>query len=101
MAQLKSPSRPPSRSRDERLGFRVDRNTKVLVERAARLERRSLTDYCLTAVGEAARRTIAQHETLALSARDRATFFEVLMHPPEPSERLGRAFAAEQRRMAQ
>lgn len=101
MAQGRSPSLPPvRRARSDRLGFRVDTQTKALVERAARLERRSLTEYCLTAVNEAAQRTIARHETLALSARDRAAFFDVLMHPSEPNERLGRAFAAERRRLS-
>ena len=35
-----------NRARAERLGFRVDESTKRLVERAAQLERRKLTDYC-------------------------------------------------------
>ena len=48
--------------RDERLGFRVDEPTKALIERAAQLERRKLTDFCMTALTEAARRTIAEHE---------------------------------------
>jgi uncharacterized protein (DUF1778 family) len=34
----------------------------------------------------------AEHETLVLSERDRAVFFDVLVNPPEPSERLARAF---------
>ena len=46
------------RHREERLGFRVDEHTKALIERAAQLERRKLTDYCMTALTEAARRTI-------------------------------------------
>lgn len=38
------------RARGYRLGFRVDAETKKQVERAAALERRSLTDFCLTAI---------------------------------------------------
>lgn len=78
--------------RAERLGFRVDEPTKALIERAALLERRKLTDYCVTAITDAARRTIAEHETLVLSDRDRAVFFDALINPPEPNERLRRAF---------
>ncbi len=33
------------RLRGERLGFRIDEQTKTLIERAARLERRKLTDF--------------------------------------------------------
>ncbi len=75
-----------------RLGFRVDPETKRLVERAAALERRSMTDYCLTALAETTRETIARHENLVLSERDRAAFFDALIHPPRPNARLRRAF---------
>jgi uncharacterized protein (DUF1778 family) len=82
------------RSRPARLGFRVDHETKQMVERAAALEHRSLTDFCLTALTEATRATLARHETLVLSERDRELFFDTLMNPPEPNERLKRAFHA-------
>ena len=85
--------------RDERLGFRIDEETKALIERAAHLERRKVTDFCLTALAEAARRTIAEHETLVLSDRDRAVFFETLINPPRPNEKLRAAFAEHARRV--
>ena len=87
------------RSRPERLGFRVDEPTKALIEQAAHLERRKLTDFCLTALTDAARRTIAEHETLTLSEQDRAAFFEALVNPPAPNERLQHAFAEHKRRV--
>jgi uncharacterized protein (DUF1778 family) len=87
------------RLRGERLGFRVDEPTKALIERAAQLEHRKLTDFCMTALIEAARRTIAEHETLILSERDRAVFFDALVNPPAPNERLQRAFAEHKRRV--
>jgi uncharacterized protein (DUF1778 family) len=77
--------------RDERLGFRVDEPTKALIERAAQLERRKLTDFCMTALIDAARRTIAQHETIVLS--------DTLINPPMRSERLQRAFVEHKRRV--
>ncbi|MSP89930.1 MAG: DUF1778 domain-containing protein [Alphaproteobacteria bacterium] len=88
------------RSRSDRLGFRVDRATKALVERAARLERRKLTDFCLTALTAAAEGTIARHEALELSARDRRIFFDALIHPPSLNARLKRAFRSERSRIA-
>jgi uncharacterized protein (DUF1778 family) len=88
------------RARGDRLGFRIDRETKDLVERAARLERRRLTDYCLSALAEAAEKTIARHETLSLSDRDRKAFFAALINPPRPKARLRRAFKSERRRIA-
>lgn len=86
-------------ARVERLGFRLDEHTKQLIERAAHLERRKLTDYCLAALTEAARRTIAEHETLTLSEADRKAFFDALINPPEPAERLKRAMAEHKRRI--
>jgi uncharacterized protein (DUF1778 family) len=71
-----------------------------LVERAAAMERRSLTDYCLTALAEATQATISRHESIALSSGDREIFFNALVHPPKPSARLKRAFRSSRRRIA-
>ena len=87
------------RLREERLGFRVDEPTKALIERAAQLERRKLTDFCMSALTKAARRTIAEHETIVLSERDRVVFFDTLVNPPAPNERLQRAFAEHKSRV--
>ena len=87
------------RTRGTRLGFRVDAETKKLVERAAALERRSLTDFCLTALTQATQQTIARHESLVLSERDRAAFFRALIKAPKPNARLRRAFSSAQQRI--
>jgi uncharacterized protein (DUF1778 family) len=87
------------RTRGERLGFRVHGGTKVLVERAAALERRSLTDFCLMALTEAAQQTITRHESLVLSERDRAVFFDALVRAPKPNARLRRAFRRAEERV--
>jgi len=92
--------RSERRTRGTRLGFRVDAETKRLVERAAALERRSLTDFCLTALTEATRETITRHESLSLSERDRAVFFDALIHAPRPNARLRRAFKSAEERVA-
>jgi uncharacterized protein (DUF1778 family) len=87
-------------ARGERLGFRLDIETKDLIERAAWLSRRKISDFCVTALADTARRTIAEHETLALSEQDRKAFFDALIHPPEPGRRLQRAMAEHKRRVA-
>lgn len=92
----------PARGRSiraDRLGFRIDEPTKKLIERAAEIERRKVSDYCLSAITDAARRTIAEHETLRLSDRDLDVFFEALVNPPAPNERLARAFSDHARRV--
>jgi len=87
-------------ARADRLGFRVDAETKGLIERAAHLSRRKVSEFCVAALTDAARRTIAEHETLALSERDRAAFFDALIDPPQPGWRLQRALAEHSRRIA-
>jgi uncharacterized protein (DUF1778 family) len=96
--QAKSARETPNRV--ARLGFRLDEETKDLIERAAHLSRRKVSDFCVSALTDTARRTIAEHETLALSDRDRKAFFDALINPPAPSERLARALAEHQRRVA-
>jgi uncharacterized protein (DUF1778 family) len=82
------------------MGFRVDAETKRLVERAASLERRSLTDFCLTALTQATRETISRHESLVFSERDREVFFDALVRPPKPNARLKRVFRLAEERVA-
>lgn len=85
----------------ERLCLRLDTHTKRLIERAARLKRQTVTEYCVSALAETARSIVERHETLVLSAKDRDVFFDVLMTRPPASERLRRAFAAARRRTHQ
>lgn len=86
-------------ARAGRLGFRLDEETKGLIERAAHLSRRKVSDFCVTELAESARRTIAEHQTLALSDKDRQAFFDALVNPPKPSARLQRAVAEYRRRV--
>ncbi|WP_117195792.1 type II toxin-antitoxin system TacA family antitoxin [Rhizobium terrae] len=86
--------------RIERLGFRVDEATKDLIERAAYLSQRKVSDFCVTALADTARRTITEHEMLVLSDRDREAFFNALINPPTPNDRLQRALADHKHRVA-
>ncbi|MSP98070.1 MAG: DUF1778 domain-containing protein [Betaproteobacteria bacterium] len=89
-----------NRSRIARLGFRLDGQTKSLIERAARIEQRKVTDFCLNALTEAARRTIADQESISLTRRDREIFFKAISDPPKPAKQLVRALAEHTRRVA-
>lgn len=83
-----------------RLGLRVDEETKDLIERAAKLSGRTVSDFCVTALTDTARRTIAERETLVLSDSDRAAFFSAIVNPPKPSARLVRTLTEHKRRVA-
>jgi uncharacterized protein (DUF1778 family) len=78
----------PERSKVERLEARVTRAQKELFQLAAEIEGRTLTDFVISSVADAAKRVIQEHEMMTLSVRDREVFVEVLLNPPEPSDRL-------------
>jgi len=77
-----------SRARAERLEARVTAEQKRLIERAAALQGRTVTDFVLASVQEAARRAIEEHQQLELSVRDSEAFVDALLNPTPASERL-------------
>jgi uncharacterized protein (DUF1778 family) len=85
-----SSARARGRTRDQRLETRVTAEQKTLIERAAALEGRTVTDFVLASVQEAARRAIEQHQRLELSVRDSQAFVEALLHPRPVNARLRR-----------
>jgi uncharacterized protein (DUF1778 family) len=76
------------RTRAERLEARVTAEQKSLIERAAALQGRSVTDFVLTSVQDAARRAIEEHSQLALSVRDSEAFVDALLNPEPVNDRL-------------
>jgi uncharacterized protein (DUF1778 family) len=76
------------RVRGERLVARVTADQKSLIERAAALQGRSVIDFVLTSVQDAARRAIEEHQRLDLSLRDSQAFVEALMNPAPVNDRL-------------
>jgi len=79
---------PRGRVRGERLETRVTAGQKALIERAAALQGRTVTDFVLTSVQEAARRAIEEHQRLDLSVRDSEAFIEALLNPQPVNDRL-------------
>jgi uncharacterized protein (DUF1778 family) len=77
-----------TRVRNERLETRVTAYQKSIIEQAAALQGRSVTDFVLTSVQEAARRAIEEHQRLELSARDSLAFVEALLDPRPVNDRL-------------
>jgi uncharacterized protein (DUF1778 family) len=76
------------RARAERLEARVTAKQKSLIERAAALQGRTVTDFVLTSVQDAARRAIEEHRQLALSIRDSEAFVDALLNPTPINDRL-------------
>ncbi|MBB3916270.1 DUF1778 domain-containing protein [Rhizobium fabae] len=76
------------RVRGERLETRVTADQKSLIERAAALQGRTVTDFVLSSVQEAARRAIEEHQRMDLSVRDSEAFVEALLNPQPINDRL-------------
>ena len=76
-----------------RLEARISPELHALLRRAAQLQGRTVTDFVVTAVQDAAQQAIEQAELLRLSLADQQCFAEALLAPPEPAPALRRAFA--------
>jgi uncharacterized protein (DUF1778 family) len=76
------------RVRAQRLEARVTAEQKILIEHAAALQGRTVTDFVLTSVQEAARRAIEEHRQIALSVRDSQAFVDALLKPKKANDRL-------------
>lgn len=79
---------PGGRTRAQRLEARVTAEQKTLIEHAAALQGRTVTDFVLTSVQDAARRAIEEHHQLELSVRDSETFVDALLNPRPVNDRL-------------
>ena len=67
-----------------RFDARLKKAQKLLIQKAADLEGRSLTDFVLHSAELAAQRTIEQRAMLVLSLRDTEVFVKAILHPAEP-----------------
>jgi uncharacterized protein (DUF1778 family) len=76
------------RTRSQRLEARVTAEQKTLIERAAALQGRTVTDFVLTSVQDAARRAINEHQQIELSVRDSQAFVDALLNPKPVNDRL-------------
>ena len=76
-----------------RLEARISKELHATLKRAAELQNRTVTDFVITAVQEAAQNTIEQTEVLRLSLADQERFAQALLLPPKATPALKRAFA--------
>jgi uncharacterized protein (DUF1778 family) len=71
-----------------RLEARVTPETKSLLQQAADLEGRTLTDFVIASVQAEAYRVIERHQKLKLSREDSEAFVNALLNPPQPNDAL-------------
>jgi Uncharacterized protein conserved in bacteria len=76
-----------------RLEARISTDLHAMLKRAAELQGRTMTDFVVAAVQDAAQRAIEQAEVIRLSLADQECFAQALLSPPKPAPALERAFA--------
>ena len=74
-----------------RLEARISTETKYLLQKAADLEGRTLTDFVIASVQAEAYRVIEKHQKLKLNLEDSQAFVNALLNPPPPNEALKKA----------
>ncbi len=67
-----------------RFDARLNQAQKLLIQRAADLEGRSMSDFVLHSAQVAAERTIEERAMLILSARETEAFVDSILRPAEP-----------------
>lgn len=76
-----------------RLEARISTDLHTLLKRAAEIQGRTMTDFVVSAVQDAAQRAIEQAEVMRLTLADQECFAQALLAPPQPAPALERAFA--------
>jgi len=80
-----------SGTRSKRIEARIKPDALILVQRAAEMQGRSVSDFVVEAAEGAARKALENAYTIRLSVEDQRRFVDLLLDPPEPSEALLRA----------
>jgi uncharacterized protein (DUF1778 family) len=73
------------------MNFRLDRQSKTLIERAATTAGQSVTEFAVIHLVKEARNVLREQETTMLSDRDRRVFMSMLDANAEPNAALKKA----------
>lgn len=84
---------PVATSSSARLEARITTDLHAMLKRAAELQGRTMTDFVVSAVQDAAQRAIDQAEVVRLTLKDQEAFARALLSPSKPSPALKRAFS--------
>jgi uncharacterized protein (DUF1778 family) len=87
------------KSRGARLEARISVEQKTVLQQAAALSGRTLSEFVVASAQEAASRVIQEHEAIRLSRAEQIAFVSALLNPPPPNARLRKAAAAYRKQM--
>ena len=84
---------PTQTATTARLEARITPDLHARLKRAAEIQGRTVTDFVVSAVNDAAQVAIEQAEVIRLSRIDQEFFAKALISPQKPTPALKRAFA--------
>lgn len=87
------------KSRTARLKARISVEQKTVLQRAAALSGRTLSEFVVASAQDAASRVIQEHVTIRLSRSEQIAFGSALLKPPAANARLRQAAAAYRKQM--
>ena len=87
------------KSRGARLEARISVEQKAVLQRAAALSGRTLSEFVVASAQEAAGRVIQEHDTIRLSRTEQIAFVSALLNPRPPNARLRKAAATYRKQM--
>ncbi len=83
----------PATMSTARLEARISADLHAMLKRAAEIQGRTMTDFVVSAVQDAAQEAIEKSAAMRLSLADQECFAKALLSPPRPTPALKRAFA--------
>ena len=78
-------------AKDERINLRLKQSAKILIERAAGFEGKTVSSFILSSALARAEETIHEHESMQLNKKDAERFFDVLAKPVTFNQKLTEA----------
>src|SRR5947209_4461350 len=84
--RMTSPTR--DRTKSPRLSIRMPEQARAIIDQAAALEGRTISDFVHMSAVEKAREIIESHQRITLSQRDSVIFLEAMLNPPKANDDL-------------
>lgn len=73
--------------KSERIEARVTAEQKAIIQRAAELQGRTITDFIVSVLHDTAERTIREYEIINLTNRERELFVDAMLNSPKANEK--------------
>lgn len=88
-----------SAAKNERINLRLKQSAKMLIERAATFEGKTVSSFILSSALASAEKTLHEHESIRLNEQDAKRFFDALAKPIKFNKKLTAALAEHDRRV--